>query len=435
MFQPFNDAPDLPRTVYALNAGPTPRSDFLDGKVETDIAIVGAGITGITAALYAREAGASVAVLEANEIGWGASGRNFGQVVPYLRHDDDHAIRHFGTVTGARLVRAAQQAPEHLFGLVSRYGIACDAVQQGLLISAPSESALRTLSTRVTELRKADAPVELFDKEQIKQAVGGGRYAGGMFDRRGGTVNPFAFVRGLANEAEKKGAKIFSRSRILKVRRDNRWKLETSHGSVFSNKLLICTDSYTDGFWPRLQRVLLPVRVHQLVSYPLSQNVASTILPGRQPVTEARPLPSGVRLHADGRLHLSVDGPVGGPDRSPSFEAATKRVLQLFPQIQKIEWEFSWSGWVGLQRDQYPRLYQLAPDVWAGLGYSGRGVALATMMGRELVSYALDLDLAERLFPVSPIRPIWPHPLATLIARSAVYGYRALTLLERSIEK
>jgi glycine/D-amino acid oxidase-like deaminating enzyme len=421
---------DAPRTAYTDGAAPAPDTAPLAGDVSADIAIVGGGFTGLSAALHAAQAGARVVVLEANTVGFGASGRNFGQVVPYLRQSPAHALRTFGAHWGERLIQAAAAGPDLVFDLIARHGIECHAVRNGLIFAAHKASAVRMLEDRAAFWQARGVTLPMLSRDQVAAMVGGADYPGAQLEPRGGTINSLGYARGLARAALAAGATIHTATRARALDRDGaRWQLTAEAGRVTADRVLLCTNAYTDDLWPGLARTVVPARLHQLATKPLTENVRRTILPGGQAVSDTRHLASAIRLHPDGRLHMSAEGSPFG-DSPPNHERALRRLRAMFPQLGDVAVDFFWSGLIAVTPDQYPRLYEPAPGILAGNGYSGRGIALATMMGRELAKRARGAGPEELLFPISPLRPL-PFPAAArAVVRGMVQLYRFQDALE-----
>ena len=424
-YSPSEDACPIP-DFYGSFAPPAPATEPLDGNRRAAVAIVGAGFTGLSTALHLAERGINSIVLEAKEIGWGASSRNFGQVVPYFKHDQDHVLRHFGPETGERLITAAGSAPDLVFGLIERHGIACTPVRNGLIFAAHSPAARAGLARRTDFWQRRGAPVEMHDGADAAAFIGSTFYAACSIDRRGGTINPLAYVRGLAAAALKAGAVIATRTPVTALTRTGSgWRLATPRGEVIADTVVLATNAYTESkLWPGLRQSLIPMRAYQLASRPLGENVRRSILPRSQPLTDTRPLFSGVRLHPDGRLQASADGPAFYGSGAPFVAKLARRLGTIFPQIDALEWEYRWNGWVAMTVDRYPHLHALAPGLWAGLGYSGRGIGLATLMGREIaarIGVAAERDLA---LPVTPLKPRWVTRAARPLVNSLLTYYR-----------
>ena len=393
--------------------------------LEAEVAVIGAGFTGLSAALHLAESGARVAVLEAKSVGWGASGRAFGQLVPYLKHDHAATLRHYGPERGARIVDAVAAGPNLVYGLVDRHGIDCDLVRSGLLFAAHSPAGARSLAARAAYWQGRGAAVEMLDTAGTEAALGSRAYDTALLDRRGGHLVPYAYAHGLARAALAAGAAIHERTPVRAiVRQAGRWRLDAGTAGVRAESVIIAANAYGRQLWPGLAESVVPMRGHGMASRPISDNLSRAILPGGQPLTDTRRLYSGVRLLASGRLHISLAGPAAGPERNPPLAAADARVASLFPDLGKLEWAEQWSGWVALTVDMFPRVHELAPGLYAGLGYSGRGICAATMIGRELALRLAGTDEAELAFPLSPLKPLPAHGFSAWALRplSTVYG-------------
>jgi glycine/D-amino acid oxidase-like deaminating enzyme len=407
------------RTREAETSGPPAE------RLDLEVAVIGAGYTGLSAALHLAEAGARVAVLEARSVGWGASGRAFGQLVPYLKHDHDATLRHYGPERGQRIVDAIAAGPDLVYELIHRHGIDCDLVRTGLLFAAHAPSGARALAARARYWQERGAPVQMLDAAGTEAALGSRAYDTALLDRRGGHLVPYAYAHGLARAATAAGAAIHCRTPVRAIARDgSRWRLDAGAAGAAADAVIIAANAYGRQLWPGLSESVVPMRAHGMASQPISDNLRRSLLPGGQPLTDTRRLYSGVRVMANGRLHISLAGPAAGPERSPPLAAADARVASLFPDLGKLEWAEQWSGWVALTPDMFPRLHELAPGLYAGLGYSGRGICAATMIGRELALRLSGADESTLAFPLSPLRPLPGHHLSAWMLRplAAVHG-------------
>jgi glycine/D-amino acid oxidase-like deaminating enzyme len=430
MATPLDD-PSPVSPFYQSYAPPPPPTAPLRGDTRCDVAVIGGGFTGISTALHLATAGVGAVVVEAKEIGAGASIRNFGQVVPYLKHDQDDVLRHFGGAVGERLIAATGNAPDYVFGLIAKHGIACSAMRKGLLFAAHAPSGEAALERRTRFWQQRGAPVEMHGRQETAALIGTDAYAACSIDRRGGTINPLAYVRGLAAAASAAGAAIHTESKVIEIRRAGpAWQVATPGGTVTADSVVIATNAYIGKLWPGLDGSIIPLRAHQMVSEPLGDNLRRTILPQGQPMIDTRRLFSGIRLHPDGRLQASADGPALSIGGAPNIAKLGRRLAQMFPQLGPFDWEYRWSGWIAMTYDQYPHLHQLAPGLWAGLGYSGRGIALATMMGRDLARRIAGTETDELVFPVTPLAPRWTTRIAKPLVGSLMDWYRLRDALD-----
>lgn len=402
---------DLPASPWTVAAEPFPDTRPLEGDRRADVVVVGAGYTGLSAALHLAERGAEVVVLDAAEPGWGASGRNGGQIIPGLKHDPDELERRFGEETGRRMWQTAGSAADFVFELIARHKISCHAERCGWIAAAPHAAALESLRSRTEQWQRRGAPVELLDAKRIAALTGTSGYAGGMLDHRAGALQPLAFARGLARVAQQAGAVIHGRSTAGRLESTPAaWRVGTPAGSVTARTVILATNAYTDGLWPGLERTVLPVQSYQVATRPLPEQVRRQVLPGGQVVSDLRRILSYFRLDPAGRLLMGGRGPLddrGDPALFARLEAVARR---LFPQIGAAPWEHRWSGRVALTADHLPHLHEPRPGVLIGLGYNGRGVAMATVMGKLLADRALGASPAEIGWPVTPVEPIPLHP-------------------------
>ncbi len=425
MYEPISDRAGPP-AVYVNSAPPPPVSRQLEGQQNVAVAVIGAGFTGLSTALHLAESGIDVAVLEANEIGWGASGRAFGQVVPYLKPGQDAILHHYGPERGPKIVDGVAAGPDLVFELIGRHKIDCWAIRSGLIFAAHSARGRRDLERRTQFWQQRNAPVEMLEGERCAEMIGSPLYQAASLDRRGGNINPFAYARGLVHAAVAAGAVVYTRTPVRTLtRQDGRWTINSGGASMTADNVVIATNAYTGDLWPGLRESVIPMRGHGFVSEPLSDNVRHTILPERQSLTDTRQLYSGVRMLPDGRLHASAHGPSFGAEPRPDWRRVDARIKRLYPQLGAIKWQQGWSGWVAMTVDHFPRLHELAPGLFAGLGYNGRGIAAATMMGRDLATLVRGARDDATVFPVQPLRPLAWHRIAPTMIRGLVQVYRA----------
>ena len=417
---------DLPRSAWTAAGGPALDWPPLAGDRRADVVVVGAGYTGLSAALHLAERGADVVVLDTAEPGWGGSGRNGGQVIPGLKDDPEELERKFGAETGRRMWQIAGGAADFVFDLITRHKIACHARQCGWISAAPSAAGVEALKARTAQWQRRGAPVELLDRQRVTELTGTTGYVGGMLDRRAGALHPLLYARGLARAATEAGAAIHGLSPVTRIEpAAGAWRVTTPTGAVTARVAIIATNAYTGDLWPGLARTVLPVQSYQVATRPLPEDVRRVVLPGGQVVSDVRRILFYFRLDPDGRLLIGGRGPLddtGDPRLFARLEAVASR---FFPQIGAARWEHRWSGRVALTADHLPHLHEPEPGVLIGLGYNGRGVAMATVMGKLLADRALGAPPSELGWPITPIAPIPLHGLR-LPAMALVVHYKRL---------
>ena len=415
---------DAPHCLYLATARPPVPTPPLRADVRAEVVIVGAGYTGLSTALHLAERGTAVTLLEAHEPGWGAAGRNGGQVNAGLKHEPDEVEHHLGVVYGPRLVRLAGDAPAYLFGLIDRLGIDCEARREGTIRVARRPRHAAALQAAVEQWRERGALLESWDATQVAAATGTRRYAAASFDTRGGSVNPLSLARGLASAAIRAGAVIHGDSRALKLERAGTgWRIDTAGGAVHAEKVVLATDGYSDELWPGLRTSIVPLYSSIIASEPLPATLAASILPGGGVVYESGEITTYYRIDRDGRLLMGGRGLQRRAKQRADYEHLVRFALKLWPALATVSWTHWWNGQFALTPDFYPRLHAPERNLLIALGYSGRGVALATAIGAQLASACLGADSTTLALPATPVPQVPFHRLWRLAVTARVaYG-------------
>ena len=376
-------------------------------NAETEVAIIGGGITGLSAALHLRERGREVTVLEAGEIGWGGSGRNGGHFNPGLKIDPQDLLNRHGKQRGERIIRMADQTCDLVFDLINRHNIQCEAVRNGYVQAAVSKNDLKIVHSKARQWMERGAAVEILDTSEISKILGSDYYLGGQLDLRGGCLQPLSYVCGLARVSIHLGADVYEHSPVTKINRQNNdWMVTTPRGNLRSRYLLIATNAYTGTLWPKLCRTLVPVTSFITATEALPETLKQQILPRRTSVSEIRRIPLYFLISNEGRLVIGGRGNTFNMDQSGVARHIRKLAIKMYPQLATVKWEYNWGGLVAITLDREPHIFQLGPNAYAGLGYNGRGVPMATMMGKQLTDLVCGDDIP---MPVQPIKPIPFH--------------------------
>jgi glycine/D-amino acid oxidase-like deaminating enzyme len=405
---------------------PLPR---LEGAHATDVAVIGAGFTGLSTALHLRRAGIGVTVLEAVEPGWGASGRNNGQVIPTLsRPDPDDIVARHGEA-GERFVALLRDSASVLFDLVREEGIEAEAEQTGWIQPVHSAGRMRIAERRVAQWARRGAPVELLSREETARRLGSEAWFGGWWNRTGGHINPLALVHGLARAVIAHGGAIFGHTPVAGFQRvGSGWQVTTERGEVSAAALVLATNAYTGeierGLAPAIAREVVPVLSWQMATRPLGDNIRRSILPERPAMSDTHGELYFARYDARHRLVTggALVSRVNGAERLKPYVAA--RLARLFPQIGAVRFDYVWNGYIGMTRDYMPRLHRLGPDGYAWAGCNGRAVALSVALGRELARAIAGAPEGELALPFSEPEPIPFHPLVRRLAPLMLLEYK-----------
>jgi len=418
-----------PESLWAAVTPAGPELPELAGAQEADVVVIGGGFTGLSTALHLRDAGLDVAVVEAMEPGWGASGRNNGQVIPTLSRPDPEDIIAKHGAAGERFVALLRDSASILFDLTRRYNIPAEQEQTGWVQPVHSPGRIKIAERRVRQWSKFGAPVELLSRDQVRDMLGSDAWFGGFWNRSGGHINPLALSRGLAGVVVEKGARIFARSPATSIaRRDGKWLVKTALGQISGKALVVATNAYSDEFSksliPDLAREVVPVLSWQMATQPLSDNVRKTIIPGRQAMSDTHGELYFARY--DARNRLVTGGAVIGPgNKAERIKArVTERLQRLWPQIGDVFFDYVWNGYVGMTTDFLPRMHRLGPDAYGWTGCNGRAVALSIALGGELAKAVHGAEERDLALPFTEPMPIPARSLLRRLAPLMLLVYR-----------
>ena len=419
----------LPPSLYAESARPAAETPPLDGSRRVSVAIVGGGFTGLSTALHLAEEGVDVAVLEANEPGWGASGRNGGQVNPGLKHDPDEVEAHFGEDLGQRMIEMSWNAPNVVFDLVKRYQIQCEARQTGTLRASYTASSDKGVRASYEQGARRGMPVELLDRVKLQEVTGTERYTSALLDRRGGHLNPLGYARGLAQAAMQAGARVHGSTKVQRVsRQGSDWRIETGSGTVTAEKIVLATNGYTDGLWPLLKQTIVPAYSGIVATEPIPEEIARKVLPIRSSLYELGSVTVYYRLDEQNRLLMGgrcQQRPVSTPDE---MQFLIRYAHRLWPQLKPFKFTHGWNGQTAITIDHYPHIHEPADGALVCLGYNGRGVAMSTAMGAELTRRIIGGTSAQINMPITdlksiPFQSLWRLGVAARIAYGRARDY------------
>ncbi len=409
-----------PRThgLWEASAPAAPVTSTLEGDVIADVVVVGAGFTGLSAALHLAGAGASAIVIEAEEIGFGGSGRNVGLLNAGMWVMPNDLLRDLGEVYGERLLTLLGDAPRVVLDLIERHAISCEAVHRGTLHCAVGSSGLEELKERERQWLARGAPVKLLDASQTAAKAGSNAYSGSLLDLRAGTVQPLAYARGLASAAIGAGAKIYTKSPVIDAREtDGKWLVRTDRGSVRANWVIVATNAYTTDAWPQIRTELIHLPYFNLATKPLDAQLQSLILPERQGAWDTKEILSSFRFDQQGRFIFGSVGALRGAGRRIHPGWAKRAIRRTFPKLPELEFEHEWYGSIGMTTNNLPRFHRLGRSVVSFSGYNGRGIAPGTVFGKALAQLALgETDESTLPLPISE-----PEPTRFRAARERYY--------------
>lgn len=433
--EPTPPLADKTGSLWAAVSPQGPDCPPLRGDAQADAVVIGAGFTGLSTALNLRKAGVDVLVIEAAEPGWGASGRNNGQVIPTLSRPDPDDIEARHGEAGERFVHLLRDSASVLFDTVRDHGIQAEAEQTGWMQPVHTPGRMAIAERRFKQWSQRGAAVELLDAATTRRMTGSDAWHGGFWNRTGGHVNPLALARGLAAAVLQAGGRLHGQTTALDYRhRDGLWQVRTSTGTVRARALVLATGSYTGEFSstlaPRIARELVPVRSWQMSTQPLPAAVRATLLPGRQALSDTHGELYFARL--DARQRLITGGAILLPFARPARlrRMIGERLQRLWPQIGEVQFDHVWNGYVGMTPDFMPRFHRLGPAGWAWAGCNGRAVALAVALGGEFAKAVCGVPDSQLALPFTEPTPLPLHGLSRRMAPLMLVPYRRRDRIE-----
>lgn len=377
-----------------------------------DVVIIGAGYTGLSAALHLARAGASVVVVERERIGWGASSRNGGQVLTGLKVDVAALVARTGERRARELFDISMAAIAHLERTIEAESIACGYARSGHLQAASKPAHFDAFRDEQQLLARVfDHPVHLVSRAGQRAEIGSDAYHGLLVDERSGAINPAQFVAGLGAAAVRAGCLIVERVAVVRLdRRGDRWRVVTGAGEIDAGDVLVATNGYTTGVTPELQRRLIPIGSYIITTEPLAPDVASALLPRQRMAFDSKHFLFYFRLTADRRLLFGGRAEFSAPDDASTRRAAAilqRGLVGVFPQLAGTRIEYAWSGHVAFTRDEMPHAGVLGAAHFAA-GYCGHGIAMATWLGTRIARRMAGERVADPLIDTElPAIPLY----------------------------
>jgi glycine/D-amino acid oxidase-like deaminating enzyme len=415
-------------SLWDATACPAPSTHPLDGETKADAVVVGGGFCGLSCALHLAEAGVDTVLLEAQGPGWGASGRNGGQVIPCFKADPETLISRLGSDLGERMSSLGASGGALVADLIERYGIDCAYRRDGWILGLHGKSKLAAMESRARQWQARGRPVSLIGRDETAALLGTDLYEGGYLDPEGGALNPLSFARGLATAAIGQGARLHTGSAAVEIKEDDGyWRVSTNRGTVTAQQVVVATGAYSADFIPVLKRSVLPVQSIQIATPPLSSSVRKSILPHGHVVSDSRRLLLYFRLQEQGRLVFGGRGSLNGDRISPvHLDQLYSTLRHTFPRLGDIGFEHAWAGLVDITPDRNLRIHTPQPGLVAVIGFNGRGVAIAPAVGRAVAEAIVAGSFKDLPLPVTPMRPVPFHGLRLPAMALAVQWYRLL---------
>ncbi|WP_284154820.1 NAD(P)/FAD-dependent oxidoreductase [Algicella marina] len=391
-------------SYYAASANPAPERPPLRGEVSADICVVGGGYSGLSTALTLAEAGHSVTLLEGAKIGWGASGRNGGQLVNGLNASLEKIGRVYGPRIQAFVGGLVQEGGEIIRDRVARYDIQCD-LKPGNLFAAYTDAQMKDLEAKKTLWESFGmTDHEMVDREGMRRHVATDVYRGGMIDHSGGHLHPLNLALGEAEAIERNGGRIYEQSKVTEVDLSGAPVLKTAEGEIAAKTLVLCGNAYLDRLMPELTNRILPASTQMMATEPLGM---PELMPSDICVEDVRYILDYFRMSADGRLIFGGGTVYGGTDPADVVAKLRPNLEKVFPQLKGVKIDHAWSGNFALSFTRVPQMGRIGENTYFAHGYSGHGVTGSHLFGR-ILGEAINGDLSR--FDTFASLPWYPFP-------------------------
>jgi glycine/D-amino acid oxidase-like deaminating enzyme len=391
---------ELQEKVYWHDTTEMPTDENLkDLPPKVDIAVIGAGIPGLSAARGMVRRGASVAVLEAETIGWGASSRNGGMALPALRLDPEVVEARYGCDLNQQLYEDSATSVTTVEQIISQEKIDCGFVRSGHLLVANKPAHYEALKHEAEWLsQRFNHETRLVPKSELRSEIGSDAYHGGLVDETSAGLNPAQYVVGLANAAERAGAVLCPRARLLQIEKiAGGFQLKTNRGKLVAGEVLVTTGGYTGRATPKLQRRIIPIGSYIIATQTVPESLARQLNPHNRMIFDYKHFLNYYRLSADNRMVFGGRAaffPETSRTIRESAEILRREMVHVYPQLMDIKVEYAWGGTLDFAFDQMPHIGQL-DGIYYALGFAGHGVALGTHLGTRLADAILEGTVRE----------------------------------------
>ncbi len=407
-------------SYYAATANWQTDYPLLAGEHRCDVAVVGAGFTGISAALHLAERGYDVAMIEANRIGWGASGRNGGQLIDGIVEVKkiDEIGSKYGESAASTVRQIGIECRDVVLDRIKKYGINCD-LKFGFLDVALTQEDLDYFASEIERKRAMNYPhkMELVTQDELPDFIGSDVYIGGMVHRGNGHLHPLNLCLGEARAAEENGARIFEKSRATHIHHGAKPRVETTEGVMHADKVVLAGNAYLGKAEPRLYGKIIPAGSYIIATEPLGDELANEILPQDMAVCDQRVGLDYYRLSADKRLLFGGLCNYSGRHPKDITASIQPRMIKVFPQLRDSRIDYEWGGYIAITIKRIPQMGRIQGNTYYATGYSGHGLAPTHIAG-QILADAICGD-AERFDVFARIRH-WKLPGGKWFANPAL---------------
>jgi gamma-glutamylputrescine oxidase len=399
-------------SYYAASANPAASHPVLDGDIDVDVCVIGGGIAGCSTALHLAERGYRVALLEAQRIGWGASGRSGGQAIVGYASGQQKLIDAVGMDDARKLFDITVEAMDLLKERVQRHAIDCDLHWGQVHVALkPRQREDLLADKRESEERLGYRKLQFMERAEVESLIATKRYCAGLYDSGSAHLHPLNYTLGLAAAAKAAGVSIFEGSAVTRIEQTKPALVITGRGHVKAKFVALCCNAYIGGLSPALRARIMPVGTYIVATEPLGEARITELIRKNIAVTDVNFVLDYYRRSADHRLLFGGRVSYSGLDALNTKRATRQRMLKVFPQLADVDVEYAWGGYVDITMNRAPDFGRLAPHIYYLQGFSGHGIALTGIAGKlvaEVISgqaerFDLFTRIKHRNFPGGPL--------------------------------
>lgn len=400
---------------------------FLEGEHQADVVIIGAGFTGLSAAYHLQKKGLSTIIVEQETVGWGASGRNGGMILPGYKQTMGELTKKYGSEEAKQLNQIALDGMELVKDIVDLHQIDCSLEHGGYLLLSEKNRFKSLLKEEHETLNKYfDSNTKYLEGDELKQEIDSSYFTSGLMEPHSYSFHPLNYALGLAEAAESLGAKIFERTKALSIQRvGGNVNVLTEHGKVVAKEVIAATDGYSTSLTKELDRAVIPVASYVVATERLGEDLAKSLIPNNRMVFDTSNLVNYFRLSPDGRIVYGGSG-MRHSGHDKYYRELHQKILTVFPQLASYKVEYRWGGLIGVTMDQFPMIGRMEDGVYFATGYCGHGASLATLMGELLAQWLVGEERVSRRFESFPLRAFPFSSQKSMLVNLANSYYRVI---------
>lgn len=374
---------EYPGSYYTATAEPLGKFQSLQGQENCDVCVIGAGYTGLSTALHLAERGYEVILLEAQRLGFGASGRNGGQVGSGQRVEQDDLEKMVGKEHARQLWDMGEESKATVKELIAKHAIDC-GYKDGVMHTELRPRNLHHTTDYVEKLQKDYSydKIEFLDQDAVQSALGTEAYCGGSMDWGAGHLHPLNFALGLARACQAAGVRVFEETRVTEIKRGEPAEVVAENGKVTAKFVALGANGYLGNLEPQVAARVMPINNFIVATEPLGEAMAHSLIRDDVAVADSKFVVNYFRLSEDNRLLFGGGESYGYKFPKYLVAKARKPMLEIYPQLQDTRIDYAWGGTLGITMNRMPDFHRLSPNILSASGFSGHGVAMATLAGK-----------------------------------------------------